>query len=155
MLLLLYYYPISSYTILSHRDLSILTSLILILILILILDFRYEFREAALREAVLLLVRAVAETYLHPTTPAPLSVHTVAGEGSVSMGTNGSNNSNNSNNAMSSNSTSSSGSGSGSGSDGPSTQALSSIEGHLVVSLVFLQARCSGECDVVPDVAKR
>jgi uncharacterized membrane protein YgcG len=140
-------YPITLYhDVLSYGDLSILPSLILILILI--LDFRYEFREAALREAVLLLARAVAETYLHPTTPAPLSVHAVAGEGSTSMGTNGSNNSNN---AMSS----SSSSGSGSGSDGSATQALSSIEGHLVVSLVFLQARCTGECDVVPDVAKR
>jgi hypothetical protein len=123
--------PVLSYSILTAP-----TSLILILIP----HVRYEFREPALREAALLLVRAVAETYLHPTTPALV----LAGEGLLSKGTNGS-------------SSSSSGciSSSSSSSGGSPRSALTSIEGHLVVSLVFLQARCSGECDVVPDVAKR
>jgi hypothetical protein len=129
-------YPVLSCPVLSYSILTALASLILIPIP----HVRYEFREPALREAVLLLVRAVAETYLHPTTPALA----LAGEGLLSKGTNGS---------ISSSSSSSSIISSSSGWSPRSAQ--SSIEGHLVVSLVFLQARCSGECDVVPDVAKR
>ena len=72
---------------------------------------RYEYREPALQEAVLLLVRALLEVY----PSACLSDGSWTGSGISCIG----------------------------------------MRGHVVFSLVYLQARCPGEGDIVSEAASR
>ena len=97
----------------------------------------YEFREAALREAALLLTRAVIDACVHSGDASSNGSGSGSGSGSSSSGS------------------SSSGSGSGSSSGSSGNSSSSKLLQSLVTSLMFLQTRCPGEDDIVPPVAHR